>query len=157
MLSNLSITIPVVLALSMIPLSTFPLEYAVSKYETSCVYKDGIKQYAFREYVYASAMLVSQVILLGLFIHPLRIHNKTQRKSNYLKNKFDKDVKPRQDGKPYFASSSPQATAAGMNGNQSKAKSISPSKSSQENQLSSATCITSESSNGNTELKRKNR
>lgn len=81
-LSVTSITLIIIMAVISVPLSVFPAEYDAYLAGAICGFKGGQKQYAFRNYFYASVTLTSQCLLLGLFIHPLRLHHQAQRHTN---------------------------------------------------------------------------
>lgn len=74
-----SVALLVGLLLVMIPMSVFPAEYEAHLSGMICGFKNNEKQYAFRNYIYATATLLAQFFLLGLFVHPLRMHRQTQR------------------------------------------------------------------------------
>lgn len=76
-----SIVLLIGLLLIVIPLSIFPREYEAQLSGIKCGFAKDEKPYSFRNYVYGVVSLVTQLMLLGLFAHPLRIHHQTQQMS----------------------------------------------------------------------------
>lgn len=77
-LSRASLVLTILGGVVALSLALFPTEYKSGP--TGCVLREGNGQYEFRKYVYGAVLVLSQVLLIGLFIYPVHIHYKKQKR-----------------------------------------------------------------------------
>nr|XP_039264501.1 uncharacterized protein LOC120340329 [Styela clava] len=112
--SKVSLVLIILSAVVSLTIGIYPVEYE-PRPEGGCELIGGSEEDEYRTYVYAIVMISSQLVLLGLFLHPIRIHAQSQKgieSSGYS----TKSEMSERSSEGFSDTSDPSATITNKNG-----------------------------------------